>query len=100
MNWKEEALEKISSIRQKIGQPLICEICGGTNWTLGNIINMPVQKEFSPNIVMGEEIFPVSPLVCSICGNTKFINLVAIGITKPLTLIEQQVNNIINKTVS
>ncbi len=96
MNWKEQAIEKINSIRQRIGHPLVCELCGGTNWSLGEVVNMSVQKELSPNMVIGGEMMPVSPLVCSMCGNTKFLNLITLGVVRA-AVVDSQLKDILDK---
>ena len=57
------------------------EICGGTDWTISNDIVAPLKID-NIGIKLDGEVYPQAMIICSSCANTKYFNVVAIGITK------------------
>lgn len=73
-----------AEIRKRVearGQPLICELCGGTGWLLGDFVALPTQPVPTSNVVIGGPFLPLVSVTCGICGNTKLLNILRLGIT-------------------
>ena len=52
--------------------PQICPICSVTNWTVGNVLELRPYNH--GNLIIGGEVFPISPVTCLNCGYTFFLN--------------------------
>ncbi|KAA8820489.1 hypothetical protein CSQ85_01510 [Bifidobacterium rousetti] len=59
-----------------------CPICDGTEWTVGNVVE--VRQFEDGNIVLGggSTLIPLVPISCSDCGYTFFINALKSGTIK------------------
>ena len=88
MNWKERTANKILDLMQ--GRNLTCEICGGTQWTTSDFINLSVKPEISPSVIIGGPALPLVGLTCNRCGNTKLLNLIVLGVLKQETKTETE----------
>lgn len=98
--WKQQLINKLNEIvsRRGIGQTITCSICGGTHWTIGELVNLPVQTIFNPgSITIGGPTMPMCPLVCDVCGNTLWLNLIKMGIIKSQSLAEVQAEQILKE---
>jgi len=56
-----------------------CEICSGTKWSISEDIIAPLRVE-NDGTQLGGAVYPQVMIICSFCANTKYFNVVAIGI--------------------
>lgn len=72
--------EKFMSSIQKSWQNGHCNMCGGTNWGVGEEI-FELREFQDGNLVVGgpTKLYPVVPVVCSKCGHVIFVNPNSIG---------------------
>lgn len=72
----------IEKLKEK-GAPRPCETCGNLEWQISEIMASPVaiRREASRTYMDVEgQLHPFAILLCARCGNSKFINLVTLGL--------------------
>lgn len=57
-----------------------CECCGSTNWSTVDMVVAPCKID--NNIVRSESGLPQIAVVCVSCGNTKYFNVIVLGVMK------------------
>jgi hypothetical protein len=65
------------------GAPRPCELCANAEWQISEILASPVQvKREADRTAMdiNGRLYPLAVLLCARCGNTKFLNLVILGL--------------------
>lgn len=77
---KEERLAKINQwFNEKAKKPLVCEICGHTNWGVEESMGTPIIIE-NNNFLVGGKTLPQIILICNHCGNIKYFSAIKMGL--------------------
>ena len=77
---KEERLAKINHwFNEKAKKPLVCEICGHSNWGVEESMVTPTIIENNA-ILVGGKYLPQIVLICNHCGNIKYFSAIKMGL--------------------
>ena len=76
---KKKVIDWIQERRTKAFGPIICAVCGHTQWTLGDHLITPSLYQ-GGGLVLGGSSYPAVMLICNNCGNTLYLNAVMIGL--------------------
>ena len=73
--------QKLSEVGKNMHR---CELCLATSWSLGEYVRIPVQDPLSASTVIGGTALIMAAMICQNCGNTKFINMLRLGVVSDI----------------
>lgn len=79
--WAQENHDKLLAwIQQKAGTDFKCVVCGHSEWSIGEITEIPLLHEsISPAV----QIYPAMPVSCEHCAHLILFNAPMAGIEPP-----------------
>ena len=77
---RRATLQAIQNRLSATGRQMVCELCSATSWSIGDFIRLSTQDPRKGGMIIGGPSLPLVAITCAICGNTKFINLIRLGI--------------------
>ena len=73
----------INWLREKWTQFPKCEMCGQSNWTVGDQVTASVNLADGHTYVWAGPNYPIVPVTCLNCGNSKFVNVIITKTIQP-----------------
>ena len=85
---KQRFIEAIRTRQKPPGRPMHCEVCGISQWVVGDHLTQPATFVPGVGLSVGGLAYLFAQLICGNCGNTKLINAFVIGLVDPSKPIE------------
>lgn len=71
----------MQAIEERASGSGACPVCGRSQWILADgFVMLSVQSEPTGNLVIGGRTLPSVALICGNCGDTRFLNLLVLGL--------------------